>query len=764
MSVPFSVSALSANELQKMDLQDMTQISEFEPSFHFVNQAGGGSGRNDRSDSYLSFRGLVLGSTATSANGSGSLFIDGAPVLDAQAPSLDEVERVEVLKGPQSAYFGRSTFAGAINYVTKDPRDDFHVSVSAEQSSYDSHDDYLSLEGPVIKDILDVRVSARSLVHGGEWVNAADPNQMLGEQGTTSFALTALFKPMDALRIKGFFNWFEDDDGPPAQAAIQEGDPEFNCNPKGGVYKGGYICGVIPNANQLNPAIISGNYTMTPYLQAALVQNVDHEPVLFNPDFLDHAGLRRLAFQSDIKADYDLPGGYTLSSISAFHQDKQAEIIDLDFRNAQNVPNPFYTPGSNLLPYYSFNFMLQGFIQDFSQELRITSPQDGWIRWNFGTSYLQSSTPVAGNDSYGVYPLGVGFFAGSITAEKTETPAVFGGINIDVLPKVTLSLEARYQWDDLTQTPVVNASGVNVSGTPAGDSIHSDFRSFAPRAILDYKIVSDTSLYALWSRGYRPGGVNATLASASSYVLQQVARYGASVNFQQERLDNYEAGVKSTFLDGRARVAFDVYYDLWRNGQVPTTVNFYIAPGSQTLNQGTITTNAGAINLYGLEYEGDWQVTNHLLVQTSAAINDSDVKQFSICSDCVDITGATSATGHIPGAPKYTWAISGEYSDHLFDEYTWYGRVDYNHQGSFYVDYTNLAYTHAADLVNLHLGVRNGSFSLEGFVKNALNNLAPLSATYNVDVLTYLSSPSGNMIRYALPDKRTIGVRAKYQF
>ena len=157
-------------------------------------------------------------------------------------------------------------------------------------------------------------------------------------------------------------------------------------------------------------------------------------------------------------------------------------------------------------------------------------------------------------------------------------------------------------------------------------------------------------------------------------------------------------------------------------------------------------------------------MTNHLLLMANGAVNNSDVKSFTPCSDCLSISGASAATGSVPGAPKLTWTLSGEYTDHFTGNYNWYGRVDYNHLGKFYVDYTNLAYTNAADLVNVHLGIRDDALLVEGFVKNLTNNSAPLSAQFNVDVLTYLTPPTGNAIHYALPDKRTFGVRMKYKF
>ena len=178
MEVQLAITAFSAQDIESRNMKDLNDISSFTPSFNFANQQGG-SGRNDRSTNSLTFRGLFLGNNIGLSAG-GQLFIDGAPVIGAQTPSISDVERIEVLKGPQSAYFGRSTFAGAINFVTRDPGDEFAGRINAEYSEFGSHDLALSLEGPIVEDKLAIRVGARSVHEGGYYKNFVDPTQDFG--------------------------------------------------------------------------------------------------------------------------------------------------------------------------------------------------------------------------------------------------------------------------------------------------------------------------------------------------------------------------------------------------------------------------------------------------------------------------------------------------------------------------------------------------------------------------------------------------------
>jgi len=796
MTVPVSITALTARDIEARDLKDQQDVSLFQPSFHFVNQAGGPSGFNDRSEFLVTFRGLNAGTTGAFTTGSGSVFIDGAPVVDAQIPGLDEVQRVEVLKGPQSAYFGRSTFAGAINYVTKDPSlTTFGGQASAEASSYNSTDSSLSLDIPVINDVLGARISGRHLVKGGEYTNAADTSQTLGNQTTDSVAGTVLFVPFEQLRVKGFLNWFTDNDGPPADVAINTGDTYagtstsiFNCHTgTTAIYQGGYFCGVVPNANKIPASYISGDYALTPYLQSLLVGNSQKYPLPFNPDFLDHAGLRRNALQGDIKIDWEFLPGYSLSSLTAYHYDKSEEIIDLDFRDYHNVVNPYYFPPFSIpgtLPYEAFNQDVQRLTWDYSQELRVTSPRDRKLKWSAGVNFVREYTPALG--LYGQWDVGSDDLAG-IAPQEARTPAIFGSISYALADKLTLTVEGRQQWDEIKSQSVITAgaNGGTPSSTligpfgPEGQLLEATYKSFSPRITLDYAYAPDSTAYVLFSRGYRPGGFNSAYLTAPTgpqallgglTTIQYLVNEGAntSLTYKQDRLDNYETGIKSTFLDGKARTTLAVYYDRWVNGQVST---LYTVPGQ---NQYTPVNNLGLVDLYGLEFEGDWQAVEHLLLQVTAAYNGTRIQSFSPCSDCLLFGGKTTPVGdHVPNVPLVTYTLSGEYSDHLFADYNYFGRADYLFQGSQYLDYSNVAWTQPQEILNLHAGIRNEHLTIDAFVRNLTNNSAPNSTTSQVDPISFLRAtlPAslGGMVaspevRYSLPDKRTVGIRATYKF
>ena len=752
MEAPLAISAMSAATLEKMNLTEMGEIASFTPGFHYVKQVGGGSGRNDRSASSLVFRGLFLGTLNREQQAGGLVFLDGSPLLGGQAPALVDMERVEVLKGPQSAYFGRSVLSGAINYVSRDLNDEeFQGRVTASAGNFDSSLVQVALEGPVI-DGLAVRVSASRDEKGGQYTNAANPEVELGGELTESFVVQVQFRPSDNLSAKLFFQQMEHDDGPPAQAALKGSTGDFNCDLGGRMH--GYFCGELPDTGALPAEYISGHYTLDQQARAVLVDTVD-QATIFDPRFRDKAGLGREAENASLRIDYDTESGYTFSSLTAYHTDKDMTIIDLNFRDRRNVPNPlsFVIPGAPA--FNRWQLAVQSRFRDWSQELRVSSPQDRRLRWTLGGSYLDSYSP--GGSVYGLSVFG-SLFAAGITKAETTTPALFGGVQYDINEKLTLSFDARYQRDELLRQLLINSTG-NPPEPPGGEPLEAEYTSFAPRVSLDWQYTEDSMVYVLFSRGYRPGGFNAILQGSPQEVVDQFAQFGASVAYDEERLDNFEAGMKSTWLNGRLQTRLAVYFDPYRNGQNQITIPFTNPDG--TLNLASVFVNTGEADLQGFEFEFDAAPTENLTLSGSLGLADSEVKNF-VCGDGVNVRGDNNCDGsRLPSASKWTWTLSADYEDTLTDNYNWFARVDYAHLGKYFVDYTNEAWVAPQDIFNLRLGVRSDALTLEAFSTNLFDEDSPPSAVIGNDLFTVASS---NEIRYSLARKRTFGVRAVHNF
>ncbi len=748
MTTPLAITAFTSKEIESSGLKDIMDISTHTPGFYTQTQVGGGSGRADRSFQQLTFRGLALANNGGLTAG-GLLFVDGAPVIGAQIAGLEGVQSVEVLKGPQSAYFGRSTFAGALSVTTREPSMEFKGKISADVSTYNSTTDSVSLEGPIVKDILAVRISGYHDFRGGQYTNFADQGQKFGEQKTDSISGSFVFKPTDALKIKGYFNYFENNDGPPAQGAIKSAD--MNCNLGGTL--GRYYCGTVPD--KLDKKYISGNYTLNSFSAPRLIDNINNNFYVVGKNYLQHPGLTRHALQGDVKIDYDFESGITASSLTAYHSDKSGNLIDLSFRDGRNLPNAnaAFIPGAPAFVWWYLT--VQNNTHDFSQELRLTSSQKDRLRWTVGGNYFRGFSPGGAVNGFSVFG---NLSSSSVTKAIASTPALFGGLYYDLMPSLTLSAEGRYQWDTITNQPITSAGGVALNGT--GRIFKQTYGSFSPRVTLDYKFMENSTVYALWSRGYRPGGFNSGLSTIDPAVFAQYfASTGVKLAYDQEKLDNFELGLKARFFDDRAAVRTALYYDKYSGGQIGATVLYY-GPGNPNVQLASPIQNIGKVDLKGIEVEGEFQATKEFKIGGTFALNDSKIKAF-FCADCLQVYGNTNAIGHrLAISPKYNWSINAEYTNHLAGTYDWYTRVDYTHRGSYFGEYANVSRNSAANIVNLRVGARNEVFSLEAYATNLFQDSSPQIAL-GTDLFTVASTAE---VRYGLATKRKFGLRGKSNF
>jgi iron complex outermembrane receptor protein len=738
MTAPLAISAFSAETLEKMNLTEMTEIAEYTPGFHFQNQIGGGSGRNDRSTSSLTFRGLYLGTGARGADAGALVFIDGAAVIGGQAPPFLDFQRVEVLKGPQAAYFGRSVMTGAINYVTRQPNtEEFGGRVTASFAEYDSSLLQFSVEGPVT-DTLALRFSASRDEKGGHYKNAANPSQTLGDRKTDSAALQALFQPNDKLTVTGYLQYMEHDDGPPAQASLKASTGDLTCDLGG---RGPYFCGELPSVSDLPDSYISGFYENTDAYFRGINDPLQNRliPASFNQD---PGALKREALNSHIRFDYVTDSGYTFSSLTAYHSDESVSNIDLNFRQET---------GTGI-----WALFVQSKFEDFSQEFRITSPQDQRLRWTAGFNYLYTETPTGGVG--GTFPFGT-LRSSGIIANETKTPSVFGGIAYDITDQLTLSVDARFQRDEIFRQQL---EGRDIGVPPPPElaaEVSAEFNSFSPRISLDYQYADNSTVYALYSKGFRPGGFNNVLNFRPPEVVAQFEEFGAGKTYEEEELDNYEIGFKSDWLDGRLRTRLAAYYGLYSKGQSQITVTFQNEFGE--LDLASVFVNTGETTLMGVEFEFDAAPTDNWTVSGSFGLADSEVDNF-FCIDGNLVYGEPNCDGNtLPQSSRLTWSLSSEYGDNLFGNYDWFVRADYSHQGKQYTDYSNEAWIAPKDIVNARAGVRSESLSVEAFVTNLFDQDDGPSATFGNELFTFASS---NEIRYGLAQKRQAGMRAVWNF
>ena len=287
------------------------------------------------------------------------------------------------------------------------------------------------------------------------------------------------------------------------------------------------------------------------------------------------------------------------------------------------------------------------------------------------------------------------------------------------------------------------------------------FNSVSPRLTAQFKPTVSTNLYASWARGFRPGGFNAelrTLPAAS--IAQVVALTGAGLSYDQESIDEYEAGFKGRFLDGRATFDVAVYSGKLNDQQVNQSASIPnpLVPGA--LRTVSVTSSVGAGRIHGIELEGGFQVSNALLLEASAALNDTEVRKYGLCAICASLGNPDPTGKRFAAVPRTMGSLAATWRQPLVRGYDGFVRWDYRYQGSVTADPVEVARTAAAHRVNLRIGAADKAFSVEGYVTNLLDSDTPLQIARSGDVLGL----GPNSLLGPLPDRRQWGLRASYGF
>jgi iron complex outermembrane receptor protein len=735
LEVPLAVTALSAADIESRQISTLINATQYTPSFSIATNS---VQRNDRSSQTLLVRGIV----PIAGNQTTSVFIDGAPVAGAGfVAGLEDLERVEVLKGPQSAYFGRSVFAGAVNLVTRNPGSTFKGSAQASYGEHQSTDNRLSIEGPLAGDKLTFRISGRYYSRHGDFRNNAPEGERLGDETTASLSGILYATPSDTVTAKLFVVGFRDKDG--ATSVSKYSQLYFNCR-VGSATTNNYFCGTIKTLPESTLAI---NLP-----QRAIDLLVSNASGLFDPYFkiFNHdPGLERRAWQGHLGVDVELPANLTFSSITAIHQSRQVTLLNSTVENmAVNVPNPVFN-ATGPFPYPAFLQVLQNKVRDFSQEIRLSTDQDKPLRAFIGFSWLRAE---AGTYAFGNGPQAPTVFQ-QVTPLRTNTKGLFGSIAYDFTPEITLTAEGRYQMDKptlYTRTRAVLAQ--------------AEYNNFIPRATLQYKFSDDNQVYLNYAKGVNPGTFNTSLPTQSA-AAQQIARdrYGAGLVVRPEKLSSYEIGYKGRLLDDRAQVTLAAYIARWRD-QIAT--DQFLAPSAVNPAVTTVVrvlTNTGATNLWGFEAEGSFRVLPELTLTGAFGYNKSTLKAYPNVPFAAGLPTNVVGT-ELNNVPKFNGAVGAAWQQELGGtDFDWYARADYIFAAGLWDTVFNLAKSEAKNRVDARVGVMNDRFTIEAYALNLFNDKAPTSVSQVTD-LSRTTSATPYAINVGLPRLREIGGRVRYNF
>ncbi|WP_404477052.1 TonB-dependent receptor [Novosphingobium sp. BL-52-GroH] len=734
LDVPLNVTALTGEAMKDLGVASYRDLMNVVPSLN--TQA------NDRGDSVkLTMRGLGVSTTGTAK---ASVFLDGVYIGgNYTGIPVAGLSTIEVLKGPQSALFGRSTFAGAMNYVTRKPTDTFEGSIDVELATLGEKKVDGFVSGPIVPGRLYAFVSGSYMDYNGPdgWKTPGTGSRNGAQSGYGGMA-KLVYTPTDTLTVTALASYARIDDEPTAALFI---DPASR---DGAIAK-------------INPAtgVATGQVVYYPTrIRSISSKNADFD---VTNEYLDNPGYRAKTLTTYLKAEWHSDSGYAVTLTGGYGEQHATSELNVNLRD--RAP----TAGYGYL--YSMKTVLKE--TDKSVELRVSTPDDKPIRLAAGGYYLDLRKTYDPEESasyllapvVGTYDLIIPHYYADT---RTQDRSVFGAAYVDIVPSLTLSLEGRYQSEKIR---TVSADSVTVLAsrydpaapyTLTNQTFNATFDAFLPRASLQYRISDRINVYATYSEGTTPGGFNTSIYTLPEYRT-----------IKEENLRNYEIGFKGR-ITPTLTIEAAAYHMDWLNQQ--TTGTFYVSGVNVAL-----TTNQGNSKINGLEALVNWTTpVEGLNLRLAASYNDAEYKDFcsanyaALTYDVRSLTAAQKtqyACRDVSGSKlesisPWQGTVSFDYSRAITERLKGFLRGDYDYFGPMWDSEFNLAKTEAAQVVNVRAGLESGPWTLEVYGKNITNEDAPVRVQRASDVYAGYDNTTNQSITMVLRRPRQFGLRMGYRF
>lgn len=783
IEVPVAVAAFDENAIEQLGLRSIDDIARHTAGFSFSQAFG-------RTTERPVIRGAanILAGVQFGVESGAAYFIDGVYYSgDMQALDTRGLSQVEVIKGAQSALYGRNTYSGAINFITKRPSQGGFEGTVEALAAQDGEKEFYGRVSNSVDGKLGYALSGRYYSYDGDsdWINEADGSQM-GSEETVSFNATVDAEISENFSVIARLGYTEDRDGPRPFRLI--GSEANNCSP-------GYRSGEFYNPNHLsflNPPFggIFPNTVTTDsnfqYFCGELTQFEDLPPSQ-DLDSGPFNGVERDMLFGTLKADYNFGNGYELLAQFGFRDQRLKTGSDSDHQVGTMrffAISPFFS-----IPQADGNFYNGGVSEtsDYSAEIRLASPLDKRVRWSAGAFYYHQNEETAGISFANTTSDFVGIFD---TIRTVDNKAVFATLDFDITDKMELSLEGRYQEEEKGLEEYDN--GLASPATyPLNGAEPEVFTDFIPKAILSYDINDVSSAYISYARGVKPGGINGPIGVPTN-----------NEYYEPEVSDAFEIGYKTRTGDGKGMIGLAAYYNDIGKYQLTTPV---AVAGSTAVN--SVATNQGDARILGFEFEGSYDLTDHIKIGGSYAYTDAEFTsgcddfQFTLNSggfliQAFDLddpstqgfirnpadasvgagltTPLTDPAGYftgnlscsiagktIPMTSKHQFSAFGSYEAPISATTDLYLNVDFTHEGSKFIQVHNLMETGDTNLLGGNIGLRRGGARLELFMRNILNERTPPISTRWFDVMEGFNTVSAGAGQNSI-DRSPVGPRGTF--
>jgi len=610
---PLAVSALSGDQLQDRNYNSIQDLSASIANVT-VSDYGGSFG--------VSIRGIGRPNNGPSAEPATGAYLNGVFLsrpFEVGAAFLD-LERVEVLRGPQGTLYGRNSTGGLINFITAKPSREVEGYGRLSFGNYDSIRTEAVVSGPIAGERLLGRLAIGTEDRDGYSLNLFD-NRRYDNQHAQTVRGTLLFEPTDLLSFTLVGDYHRESDRNYATHFLGVGIP--GALPTGVAF-GGQTVPLDEVGNAIDPRLL----------------NIDSE-----------ARNRRQYGGLSLDIALELNSNLSLKTISAYRRAKYSFTADFD---ATTKSFPSNNP--------EFNYVQGESVTQFSQEIQLLGEYD---RFNFigGLYYLNQKLDPAFFD-FGFTPeeFPFGLLAGGRAG--TDAYAAFGQGTYQLTDRLGLTVGLRYSYEERRVDENWTSGGVQLVGAflepcaslpgfVCAQKADANFDAFTPRFGVDFQITDNLFLYSSVSRGFRSGGFSVSDLKPA---------------FEPETVWAYESGIRWKAFDNRVRISASAFHYDYSNLQIQQVIDGYVS----TINAATSKVDGAEVELLLTPLEG-------LTISNAFAYLDARFTEFTITDPTFPELGAQDLSGNtLPFSPEFSNNLTlsydvpvGDFFVRLLGEWTW---------------------------------------------------------------------------------------------
>lgn len=679
-----AVAAFSGEALEARSITNIEDLGRLAPSMD-VSLYQGEAQVYIRGIGYTGLIGGTDSSTAVHLNG---VYLSRS---SAAVPGFMDVNRVEVVRGPQGTLYGRNATSGSVNIISNGPTDYFTAEGALTVGDYNRYQVFGAVGGPIAGDAVAGRIAVQVESRDGYTdVTRPDGSQTdVEDQEDIAARLSLSFRPSESFTFDLIGDYYKADDA--ASVWLYFG-PGTATNP--------FIRQYIADNGGVTPQIAS--------------RDISSEAEAFNrPEIWGLTG----------RATWDI-GDFTFASITGYRRTHPRNFNDLDVTSAFAITQ--YREEDH---------------EQVSQEFQLTSPSERPLEWIVGLYYFNETNDVRNEYQFRFIDdmlIGADLGPACCTLElngqaTTEALAAFGEVNYDLTDRVNLVLGGRYS----TETRGGN-NRVRLANFPStaldnsADFEDATFNAFTPKAGLNFTLSDNLFAYVSASRGFKSGGFN-----IGSY---------QNTPFRPEKIWSYEAGLRADLFDQRLRLNLTAFHYDYTDLQVQDV------EGSNTVvrNAASATINGLELEstaLLSRNFEVDLSATYLDSQFEGTCLADPKYPLVTPEAGCTGPSQRNLEGFQLPRAPEFKFSIGAQYTFDLGNSGDLTFRGDYSHQTRVYFSSFEVEELSQEPFGWLKARVTyaapSGHWDLAAFVDNITDERVISNATYIADIVD--STITGNM-------------------